>query len=129
MSYKSMIETLRHNVNDSCPESFLHDLVEIDYDRDGGFTRVSCPLSSYVDYLKEFDSCIIVLSDSDQWCDGPDDDGWTYVVFNSIEDYIEDTYEGGDSAILCDSGYDSFTDCFTAAAFDVLQNHNKRCNR
>lgn len=121
MSYQHIIDVLERNSNDSCPTSYFHNLVKNDADHPG-FIKVQNPFTNYTDYIKEVDEYIVVLADSDQWCEGPDDDGWTYAVFNSIEDYTEEVYGSSNDILLCDEGYSTFDNCFKSAVFDILQN-------
>jgi len=124
MSYQHTIETLRANVDDSFPQSYFSNFIEVDYDHEG-FSRVQLPYTGFVDYIREVDDAIIVISDSDQWCDDCEDDGWTYAVFKSIEDYINEVFGDSCNIVSFDEGFNTFHDCFKSAVFDMLMNSNR----
>lgn len=124
MSYQHTIEAIRAYTDDDFPQSYFNNLVEVDYDHEG-FTSVKLPYTGFVDYIRELDDSVIVISDSDQWCDDGEDDGWTYAVFNSIEDYINDVMGEGCNIVIFDEGFNTFNDCFKSAVFDLLRNSGK----
>lgn len=121
MSYQHTIQVLNQYVEEFGPMSGITSFLDCDYDHDG-FTVVYLA-SGYKDYLKEVDNKLFVLSDSDDWCDDYDEsDGWTYAIYNSIEDYMNSEFDGSGLPILSDYGYESFDYCFKSAVFDMLQN-------
>ena len=121
MLYQHTLQALNQYVEDFGPMAGITSILDCDYDHDG-FTVVYLT-SGYKDYLKEFDDKLFVLSDSSDWCDeGEESDGWTYAIYNSIEDYMNSEFDGSGLPILSDYGYASFDYCFKSAVFDMLQN-------
>lgn len=122
MSYSHIIDVIRSNSDDQFQQQYLHHVMESD-PAHPDFISVRVPYSGYVDYIREVDGAVIVLSDSDQWCDEfGEDDGWTYIVFRSIEDYIDEVLHGKSDPVIFDEGYNTFDSCFKSAVFDMLQN-------
>lgn len=111
MSYQHTIEVLNQYIEDFGPMAGITSFLDCDYDHEG-FTVVYLT-SGYRDYLKEVDGKLFVLAESD---------GWTYAVFNSIEDYMNFEFDGCAHPVISDLGYDSFDHCFKSAVFDMLQN-------